>query len=163
MGPAGLAGASFVLSAYELGWIASGEERRVGLLIAVFAVGLQAAGAAVAFLSGNGAAGRITAVLAAAWLAIGVSLATDTPNTTSSSLGFLLIAAAAVVVACLLTAPPSARVIPVFALTALRYAVGAGYELSRVETWQNVSGVIGLAVAAVAVVAAAHTEPSTET
>ena len=139
MAPAGLAGASFVLSAYELGWIASGDERTVGVLIAVFAVPLQGGGAILSLLRGEAAAGASPPC----WPSPGWRSASRSATRRGNDLarlGFLLVASAALVLLSTAGAHLGWELTPVFAATAVRLRGRRWLRALARRAWQKASG-----------------------
>lgn len=152
MGFFGLAAATFVLAGLQLGWVAAAEGKQVGLCVLAFTVPLQLTASIFGFLSRDGVAATGMGLLSGIWAATALVLVTGAPGSTSNALGlFLLIAAVA------MWAPASAaaagKLVPsiVLATAGLRFALTGIYQLSGTEAWENIAGIIGLILAAIAV------------
>jgi succinate-acetate transporter protein len=151
-----LAAGTVLLSALQLEWLAPGDGRDVGLILVAFVVPLQLLAATFGFLARDVVAGTGMGVLAGTWLSIGLTRLTSEPGATSDPLGVLLLMSAL----CMLVpaaASASGKLVPMAVLltTALRFATAGVYELSASAAWKAGTGVIGLALAGLAVYAAA--------
>jgi succinate-acetate transporter protein len=151
LGLSGLVAASLVASGLELGWVSAGERPLVAIVFLAFAFPLQGLASILAFLARDGAVGTAMGVLAGTWLATGLTYLATPPGSTSDTLGLLLLAAGGLLAAAA-AAAASGKLVPaaVFATEALRFALIALYELSGAEVWQNLGGVVGLVVVALA-------------
>lgn len=152
VGLAGLAVASLLLSGLDLGWVSVTECKHVGALLLVTAVPLQAVALGFALLARDGAAATGMGVLATSWAAIGVAHLLSPAGSTSKALGLVLLAVGALLLGAG-GAQAIGKPLPGLAvvLAAARFVLTAIYQLTSVEGWQNVSGVAGLVVLAVAV------------
>lgn len=151
----GLAGATFVVAGFQLGWTEPTEGRQVAICVLAFTVPLQFTASIMAFLARDGAAATGMGLLSGIWAATGLVLLTARPGATSNALGlFLLIAGIA------MWAPASAaaagKLVPavVLATAGLRFLLTGIYEMSGSKHWEHAAGVVGLALAALAVYAA---------
>lgn len=150
-----LAGGTLVVSGLQLGWLQPNEGDQVALILLAFVFPLQLLASIFGFLARDIIAGTGMGVLAGTWLAIGLIQLTGQPGATSDPLGlFLLLAAVAMLVPA--AASAGAKLVPaaVLATTAVRYATTGLYELTASSTWQQVAGIIGLVLCAIAVYAA---------
>jgi uncharacterized protein len=94
-------------------------------------------------------------LLAGTWLSVGLVKLTSAPGSTSDALGlFLLVAAIAMLIPA--AAAGSGKLIPfgVLATAALRFATTGLYELTASPTWQDIAGITGLVLCALALYAA---------
>ena len=151
----GLAGATFVMSGLQLGWVGQAEGKQVALCILAFTVPLQFTASLFGFLARDGVAATGMGLLSGIWAVVGLVTVTGKPGSTSDALGlFLLVAGVA------MWAPASSAVasklVPalVLATAGLRFVVTGLYQLTSNEAWENTAGMIGLLLAGVAVYAA---------
>jgi succinate-acetate transporter protein len=151
-----LAAGTVVLSALQLGWLATPEGRDVALILVAFVVPLQLVAAIFGFLARDVVAGTGMGVLAGTWLSIGLVMLTSEPGATSDPLGLLLVMSA---LAMLVPAAASAsgKLVPmtVLLVTSLRFATAGLFQLTDSAAWKDVTGVVGLLLAGIAVYAAA--------
>jgi succinate-acetate transporter protein len=155
LGFLGLAAASWVLASLQLGWVPAADGRRVALVLVAFAFGAQLTAAVFAFLSRDGGAGTAMGQLALIWLVVGLSMLTLPPATTSEALGvFLLFAGVSLLLSATSTA--TGRLVPaaIFTLAGTRFLVTGVYELGAGKAWEHASGVLGIALAVLAMYAA---------
>ncbi len=148
----GLAAATFVLSGLQLGWVDQTEANNVALVLVAFAFPAQLVAGVFSFLARDGVAATAMLVLGLNWLVVGAVLWTSEPGSTSDVLGLFLIFLCVAVALCSATAALS-KVVPaaVFGLAALRFALASVYELSSHHAWEDASGVVGLALFALAI------------
>lgn len=151
----GLAGATFLMAGLNLGWVDPAEGKNVALCVLAFTVPAQFVASVVGFLARDGVAASGMGMLAGIWLAQSLVLRTSPPGSTSDALGlFLLFAAVA------MWAPASAaarsKLVPaaVLFVAGLRFGVTGLYQLTGSDAWQDVAGIVGLTLAALAVYAA---------
>jgi succinate-acetate transporter protein len=151
LGMAGLTIASFVQSGLDLKWIADTQGRDVGLILLAVPFVLQLLACTFFYLARDGAAGSSIGVLATTWLAIGLVHVSSPAHRTSGAMGLLLLASAAVLTLSALAVSAAKPLLAiVFLLSALRFGLAGVYELSEVAPWQNLAGVVGLVLSAVA-------------
>jgi hypothetical protein len=166
LGLGALAVASLLGSGYSLGWVASGEAHTVGLLLLVTVVPAQAVTCVFALLSRDGAVGGAMGLQAITWAAFAAAMLSSPPGSTTGAVGLLLVAAGAVI-ALSATTMARAKLIPALAigLSGVHFVAMGVYELAAAGGWQNVSGVVALAVVALAGYAAwaAELEDMTDT
>lgn len=149
-----LAVATFVVSGLELGWIGQDEKAQVALVLLGGVFPLQLLSAAFGFLSRDVAAPTAMGILAGTWFGVGAILLASPPGATSDTLGLLLLVSAIALLCPAVTAAAGKLVVAaVLAVTVLRFAVTGVYQLTDVSAWQTLAGVVGLAVAAVALYA----------
>lgn len=156
LGFAALAVASFTVATLELRWIdPTTNSVTVGLTVLTFATPLQLLAAVYGFLARDPIAGTGLGILSGTWLAVGTTLFTSTPGSTSAGLGMFLLAAATV-----LTVPAVAGLTSkivaagVLASVAIRFYLTGAYEITAAASWRVAAGVCGLVVAGIALYAA---------
>lgn len=149
--------ATTVFSALQLGWIPPADGRVAGLTAVVASV-LQLFSAALGYLARDPVAGTGVGVQAGTWALVGLTTLTSPPGATSRGLGVLLIAAAVAVLVPVAAGGSKLVPVAVLAVTAARFAVTGGYELTAAPGWKAVAGWVGLGVAAVALYAAVALE-----
>jgi uncharacterized protein len=150
-----LAGATLLVSGLQLGWLASSQGRDVALVLIAFVFPLQLVTSVFGYLGRDVVAGTGMGVLAGTWLSVGLITLTSPAGSTSDALGlFLLVAAVAMLVPALASASGKLVATAVLSATALRFACTGMYELTASATWEDVAGVVGLLLCAVAVYAA---------
>jgi succinate-acetate transporter protein len=155
LGFLGLAAATWVLASLQIGWIAPTDGRPVAFVLLGFAFVAQLTASIFGFLSRDGGVGTAMGQLALIWLVVSVSMLSLPPGATSDALGMFLIFAG---VSLLLTSGVTSlsKVVPaaIFALAGVRFLTTATYELGAGESWEDLSGVLGLGLAALALYAA---------
>jgi uncharacterized protein len=154
-----LAGASLVVAGLQLGWVDAAEGKQVALILIAFTVPLQFLASVLAFWARDGVAATGMGLLSGIWLAVALVLFTSEPGSTSDALGlFLLLAMLAMWVPA--TGALSAKLVPALVLgtAGLRFGLTGLYQLTDGEVWEDLAGVVGLALAGIAVYAAAASE-----
>jgi succinate-acetate transporter protein len=151
----GLAAASLVLSALQLGWIGQSDSHSVATVLIAFVFVAQFVAALFSFLCRDGTAATAMATLALVWLVTGLVMIQSKPGATSATLGVFLLFAALAMTLAGLTAGLS-KLVPavVFVVAALRFLLTAVYQLGGVAGWKVTSGIVGLALIALAMYAA---------
>jgi succinate-acetate transporter protein len=151
----GLAAPTFVLAGLQLGWVAPAQGKDVALVLLGFAFVAQILASILSFLARDGTAGTAMGTLALTWLVIGATLWTSAPGATSDALGLFLVFASVAMALCASTAALS-KLVPatVFAVASLRFVLTGVYELSGDEVWEDVAGIVGLVLFALALYAA---------
>jgi uncharacterized protein len=150
-----LAAATFVLAGLQLGWVEQAEGHKAALVILAFTVPLQFLASVIGFLARDGIAATGMGLLSGIWLAVSLVMLSSPPGSKSDALGmFLLMGGVAMWVPGLNSF--SAKVVPALVLSTagLRFFLGGLHQLTGDETWENVAGVVGLALAGLAVYAA---------
>jgi uncharacterized protein len=150
-----LAGATLVVSGLQLEWLKPADGKDVALILIAFVFPLQLLVAVFGYLGRDVVAGTGMGLLAGTWLSVGLVKLTSAPGSTSDALGlFLLVAAIAMLIPA--AAAGSGKLIPlgVLATTALRFAATGLYELTASPTWQDIAGITGLVLCALALYAA---------
>jgi uncharacterized protein len=150
-----LAGGTLLVSGLQLGWLAPAEGQNVALILLAFVFPLQLLASVFGYLGRDVAAGTGMGLLAGTWLSIGLVTLVSEPGSTSDALGlFLLLAAAAMTVPA--SAATTGKLVPAAVLwtTVVRFAVTGLYQLTASGTWEDVAGVVGLALCALAIYAA---------
>jgi uncharacterized protein len=150
-----LAGATLLVSGLQLGWLDPPQGRQVALILIAFVFPLQLVTSVLGFLARDVAAGTGMGVLSGTWLSVGLITLTSPAGSTSDALGlFLLLAGVAMLVPAVAAAGGKLVAAAVLGTTALRFTCTGIYELTASKTWEDVAGVVGLVLFAVAVYAA---------
>lgn len=151
----GLAVATSVLSAYNLGWIPRAEQHQVGLVLLAFAFPLQGLATVLLFLARDAPAGAGVGVLSVTWLSLGLLLYLSPPGHRSATVAVLLFAAAAALLPAVSTMS-LAKLVPaaVMAAVVVRYVLTGLYEKLGGTGWERAAGWEGVAVAVAALYAA---------
>jgi succinate-acetate transporter protein len=150
-----LAGGTLMVAGLQLAWLKPTEGHDVALILIGFVFPLQLVASLFGYLGRDVVAGTAMGILSGTWLSIGLVTLDAPPGSTSDALGlFLLLAAAAMAVPA--TAAAGDKLVPaaVLSTTVLRFAVTGIYQLTGSATWEDVAGIVGLALCAVAIYAA---------
>jgi succinate-acetate transporter protein len=150
-----LAGGTLVVAGLQLGWLKPAEGHNVALILLAFVFPLQLVTSVFGYLGRDVVAGTGMGLLGGIWLSIALVMLDTPAGSTSDALGlFLLIGAVAMAVPA--ATASFAKLIPaaVMAGAALRFATTGLYELTASGTWEDVAGIVGLALCALAVYAA---------
>jgi uncharacterized protein len=150
-----LAGGTLVVAGLQLGWIKPAEGHDVALILIAFVVPLQLLSSVFGYLGRDVVAGTGMGLLSGIWLSIALVMLGLQPGSTSDALGlFLLIGAVAMSVPAVTAS--AAKLVPAAVMggAALRFATTGLYELTASGTWEDVAGLVGLALCALAVYAA---------
>lgn len=155
LGFLGLAGASFVVSGLQLGWVEAAEGNKVALVVLAFTVPLQLLASILGFLARDAVAATGMGLLSGIWAAFALVTFTSDPGSTSDALGLFLLLALAAMLAPAAAAAPS-KLVPalVLASAAIRFGLGGLHQLTGDELWEDVAGAWGLWLTAIAVYAA---------
>lgn len=151
LGMAALAGASIMLTGYQLSWLPALQGHDVALVILAFAVPLQYLASVFGYLGRDGSGGTGMALLGACWTVTGTLTLVTQPGRRNQSLGLLLLFACAV-----LLVPTAAAGLGkiaaalAFFLAATRFALTGVYEYHGGTAWEHASGWVGLALCIVA-------------
>jgi succinate-acetate transporter protein len=150
-----LAAGTLLLAGLQLGWLGAEEGQSVALALLAFVFPLQLLASIFGYLTRDVVAGTGMGVLSGTWLTISLVMLTSPPGSTSDALGlFLLLAGVAMLVPA--SAASLGKLVPaaVLAGAALRFGVTGIYELTASSTWEDVAGVVGLVLCALALYAA---------
>jgi uncharacterized protein len=151
LGMIALAGASVMLTGYQLSWLPVTQGRDVAMVVLVFAVPMQYLAAVFGFLGRDGAGGTGMALLGSCWLVVGSLLLRSVPGSRSPTLGLLLFfAAAALLVPMMASSLGKAAAAVAFGLASARFALTGVYEYHGGTAWEHASGWTGLALCLVA-------------
>jgi succinate-acetate transporter protein len=122
-------------------------------------VPLQFTASVIGFLARDGVAATGMGLLAGIWLALALVTYTSPPGSTSNALG-LFLAVAAVAIWIPAGSAALSKLIPaiVLATAGLRFLVTGVYQLTGDHGWEDAAGMVGLALAVIAVYAALATE-----
>jgi uncharacterized protein len=150
-----LAGATLLVSGLQLGWLADSQGKDVALVLIAFVFPLQLLTSVFGYLGRDVVAGTGMGVLAGTWLSVGLVMLTSPAGSTSDALGlFLLLASVAMLVPAIAAASGKLVAMAVLSTTSLRFACTGLFELTASGTWEDIAGVVGLVLCAVAVYAA---------
>jgi len=151
LGLLALAVATFSMAGVQLSWLPPAQAPKVGLLVLVFAVPLQALSSIFGFLARDPAASTGMALQGAGWLAIGLGTYTGRPGQPSPALGLVLLGAATVLLVPVITAARGMVLASaVMALTSLRFYLTAAAEFTASSAWQTAAAIVGLVLAVTA-------------
>jgi uncharacterized protein len=150
-----LAGGTLLVSGLQLGWLRPSEGQNVALILIAFVFPLQLLTSTFGYLARDVVAGTGMGVLAGTWLSIGLVTLTNPAGATSDALGlFLLLAGSAMLIPG--AAATTGKLVPaaVLATTALRLATTGLYELTEGGFWEDIAGIVGIVLCALALYAA---------
>jgi succinate-acetate transporter protein len=151
LGMAALAGASIMLTAYQLSWLPALQGHDVALIILAFAVPLEYLASVFGFLGRDGSGGTGMALLGSFWTVTGTLLLVTPPGRRNQALGFMLLYAAAVLLVPAVAAGlGKVAAALAFFLAATRFALTGVYEYHGGTAWEHASGWVGLALCVVA-------------
>lgn len=144
-----LAVATMAFASLQLSWIPQSQGRTVALGVLVLTVPLQLLAAVMGFLARDPVAATGMGILSGTWGAACLATLTAPPGATSEGLGVILLASAA----CLLIPAAAARskAVPalVIATSAARFALTGIAEIDGGQTWMQIAGWVGVALAAI--------------
>jgi hypothetical protein len=178
---------AFIIAIQQLDWLPAGETAAVGWLLFAFAVPLALISALIAMFSRDTAAGTALGIGAATLAGFGLTYIGGTPLSADTAAGtvggavaatggsvaataatsnifawFLFASAAALAITAITSAmgrPVLAAAILTFGLWIIATAI---FQLSDVDGWQTIAGIVGLVAAATALVAATLREAAEE-
>jgi succinate-acetate transporter protein len=140
-----------LLGSQGVGWIPVDEQRQVGTLLITFVFPLQLIATVFAYLARDTLGATTLGLFMASWLTIGWAQASTEPGTTTTVEAVYLFGFAAVAV---LLATLSTLGKPLFSvllgIAAARMVLAGAYDLGGPHVLYTISGVCGLALAAVA-------------
>jgi succinate-acetate transporter protein len=149
-----LAVATIAFASVQLSWIPQSEGRTVALGVLVLTVPLQLLAAVMGFLARDPVAATGMGILSGTWGAACLATLTSPPGAPSDGLGVILLASAA----CLLVPAAAARskAVPalVIATSAARFALTGIAEIDGGQTWMQIAGWVGVALAMISSYAA---------
>lgn len=155
----GLAGASAVLAALEIGIAPSSEKTQAAVLVLVFAPVPQLVASIFGFLSRDPAAATGMGVLSVTWTAIGLATLLGPPGGATAALGVLLfVAAAAIFVSTVVAAEEKLAPALVYGVVGLRFVLTGIHEVTGAHAWNVAAAITGFVLSAVAVYAATGLE-----
>jgi uncharacterized protein len=150
-----LSAATLLVSGLQLGWLQATDGAAVALILLAFVFPLQLLASIFGFLGRDLVAGTGMGVLAGTWLSVALVTLDSEPGATSDALGlFLLIAGVAMLIPA--SAASTGKVVPTLVLTttSVRFATTGLYQLTASGTWEDLAGIIGLILCALALYAA---------
>jgi uncharacterized protein len=141
-----------LLAGYDAGWIAVGEQKHIGILLASFVFPLELLAAIFGFLARDSFAATGLGLFATSWLALGLEFASaPVPGLRNAALGIYLLAFAAAVGALALAAFTGKPLIGVIMLAATGRAILSGiYELGGAHSLLHAGGIVAIAIAGLA-------------
>jgi succinate-acetate transporter protein len=150
-----LAVATTIVAAPQLGWIEASEQHSIALVLLVFVAPIQWTVSVLSYWSRDVVAGTGMGILAGTWASVGVITLGGEPGVASKTVGLLFVVAA-IAMSMPALAAFSSKIVPaaVLATTSLRFLVTGIYHLTASPRWKTASGVIGVALAALALFAA---------
>lgn len=155
LGFCGLAAATFVLAGLQLGWVDAAEGKKVALVVLAFTVPLQLVASLFGFLARDAVAATGMGLLSGIWAATALVLFASQPGELSHALGLFLLVATVAMWAPAVAAGASKLVPALVLFTAgARFGLGGLHNLTGSEIWEDAAGVVGLALAALALYAA---------
>ena len=151
LGMAALAGASVMLTGYQLAWLPGAQAHDVAAVILLFAVPLQYLASVFGFLARDSAGGTGMALLGACWTVTGTLTLLSPVGSRSPALGLLLLfASGALLVPAAATTLGKVAAATAFVLAAARFALTGIYEYQGGTAWEHASGWVGLVLCVVA-------------
>ncbi|MCW2999276.1 MAG: hypothetical protein JWN65_2825 [Solirubrobacterales bacterium] len=155
LGLLALAGGTLIVSGLQLKWLQPTDGQQVALILLAFVVPLQLVSSVFGVLARDVVAGTGMGVLAGTWLAIALIRLTGEPGSTSDPLGLLLLVSGVALTTTVASAATGKVVVAAVLLTAAaRFATTGMYELTAVDGWRHVSGIVGLVLCALGLYAA---------
>jgi uncharacterized protein len=155
LGFLGLFLSTMLLAGLQLGWVPVSQQTVLAIGILVFTVPVQFIACIYGFLVRDLVAGTGMGLLAGSWGAMGVVLLLSHPGSRSAGLAWLLVLGGFTLVV------PAAAALQtkllagaVNVMTAVRFWVTAVYEWGAPHAWETAAGVVGVALAVLAVYAA---------
>jgi succinate-acetate transporter protein len=150
-----LSAATMLVSGLQLGWLEASQGTDVAFVLIAFVFPLQLVASVFGYLARDAVAGTGMGILSGTWLSVGLVMLTSPAGSTSDALGlFLLVAGLAMLVPATAAASGKLVAVAVLGTTALRFACTGMYELTASKTWEDIAGVVGLALFAIAMYAA---------
>jgi uncharacterized protein len=151
LGMIALAGASVLLTGYQLAWLPGPQAHDLAVVILVFAVPLQYLASVFGFLGRDSAGGTGMALLGSCWTVTGALTLLSPVGGRSQVLGLLLLfASAALLVPTVAASLGKFAATAAFVLAAARFALTGVYEYQGGTAWEHASGWVGLVLCVVA-------------
>lgn len=140
-----------LLAAQGADWIAATESKHVGLLLAAFVFPLELAAAILSFVARDVFAATGLGLFSTSWLALGLTLQTGQPASTSGALGVYLVGFAGVLVPLATAAFAGKPLIGVIlALAAGRSVLAGIHELGGSGQLDHAAGILAAIIAGLA-------------
>ena len=151
-----LAAGTLLVSGLQLDWLDPDQGQQVALILIAFVFPLQLIACVLGFLARDVVAGTGMGILAGTWLAIAlVTLTAPRPGATSDALGlFLLLSATAMLIPFSAAVFSKLAAAAVLGTTAVRVALTGLFQLTGDDGLEQLAGLVGLVLLAVAVYAA---------
>jgi succinate-acetate transporter protein len=151
----GLAAATLLVAALNLGWMPATEGKNVAFALLAFVFTLQLAASIFGVLARDGVAGTGMGILAGMWGTTGLVLLFSPPGSTSKALGLLFIVAGVAMMWPAIGASMGKIAAAVVLWgTVLRFLTSGVYQWTASHTWQVITGWIGVVLCVVALYAA---------
>jgi uncharacterized protein len=145
-----LAVATIGFSCLQLGLLGPEEESTVALAVLVLTVPLQSLAAIVGFGARDPIAGTGMAMVSGVWAMLAAATLTSPPGSSSPAVGVLLLAAALTLLVPASAAHGKILAAAVMVGSAARFALTGVAELTGSGAWEVAAGVLGLALALLA-------------
>lgn len=149
-----LAVATIGFSSLQLGIVDTAEESTIALAVLVLTVPLQFFVAIIGFGARDPIAGTGMGLVSGVWAMLAVTTLVSPPGSSSPAIGVLLLTAAVAMTVPALAARGKLVASAVMVGSALRFSSTGLAELTGVSGWQTLSGVLGIALALLALYAA---------
>jgi succinate-acetate transporter protein len=142
---------TMLLTGLELEWIPPIETTQISLIVLCFVAPLQLASCLLAFAARDVGAGTALGLFGGTWTAMGTTLLSLPPASTSNALGVFMCALVVPLLALALGAATGKPVLAgVLLLGAARFGLTGVYELTANHSLSTVSGWLGVPLAALA-------------
>jgi succinate-acetate transporter protein len=151
----GLAVATVLVAALNLGWIPATEGKAVAFALLAFTVPTQATATVFGMLARDGVGATGMGILTGTWGTFGLVMLTSPKGATSDALGILLIVSA-LCMFLVATGAALGKIVPALVLggASLRFLTAGIYQLTASSTWETITGVVGILLGAIAIYAA---------
>ena len=152
LGAFALVPSGLLLSALQLGWLASSDRRAVAFILLGFAVPLQLVSSVFAFLSRDALVGTSFGIFAGIWLAFALTEISGSVGQTSHVLGIFFLACGALFILLVGGGFAGGKVGAgaVILAGSARFVLSGIYELSADSAVEDAAGIVGLAFVCVA-------------
>lgn len=155
MGFIGLAAATLLVAAMNLGWVPASEGQNVAFALLAFTLPLQVSASIFGTLARDGVAGTAMAVLAGMWATMGLVLLFSPPGSTSDALGLLfLVAGIAMMWPAIGASMGKVGAALVLWFTVLRFLTSGVYQMTASHSWELITGWVGVLLCVLALYAA---------
>jgi len=140
-----------LLATQALGWIPVGEQKDVGMTLIAFVFPLELVATIVAFLARDTLGATTLGLFTTSWLTLGWLYLASPAGSTSITVGIYLFGfATAVVLLALISTLGKPFFSVLLLLSAARMVLSGYYEVGGAQSWERISGGVGIALCAVA-------------